>query len=284
MLRKVRVVRNLLGGCLFSAFLFAGEATALEPEHEVRRLMLATESAVQGGNWEQASEYLSRLQQMESEKPADYLYFRGRVMLESGHLNAARSALESYIAKTGSEGEYYTSALAMITRVETAREGARSVAGQAASSPREPTAVIEPAGEGSLDQLRELYLADSDTEALVIHLNALLDRAGWTADRRIKRLDRPADLSYQVYRMNDSLKIQESRRDNSGRVTHKSESLSVFGVNTSINWDCEPAAAACWIYDPRDGSRLMQLAEKHGVAAEVARTLGKLIRTMQNRS
>ena len=62
------------------------------------------------------------------------------------------------------------------------------------------------------------------------------------------------------------------------------ESMGVFGINPSIDWDCEPAAAACWIYDPRDGSRLMQLAEKHGVASEVARTLGQLIRTMQNRN
>lgn len=284
MLRKVGVVRSVCGGCLLAAALGVGQAMALEPEHEVRRLMLATESAVQAGNWAEASDYLSRLQQMESEKPANYLYFRGRVMLESGHFNAARSALESYVSEAGSEGEHYTPALEMITRIETARKGARSAAGQAAGSPPEPVAVIEPAGEASVDRLRELYLADSDAQALVMHLNTLLDGAGWTADQRIKRLDRPADLSYQVSRMNDSLNIQETRRDTSGRVTHKTESLGVFGVNTSINWDCEPAAAACWIYDPRDGSRLMQLAEKHGVAAEVARTLGKLIRTMQNQS
>lgn len=282
MLRKVRVVRRVLGGCVLAAALSVGEATALEPEHEVRRLMLATESAVQAGSWGDASEYLNRLQQMESQKPADYLYFRGRVMLESGHFNAARSALEGYVSEAGSEGEYYTHALEMITRIEAARKG--SGAGQAAGSSPEPVAVIEPAGEASVARLRELYLADSDAEALVMHLNTLLDGAGWTADQRIKRLDRPADLSYQVNRMNDSLNIQESRRDTSGRVTFKTESLSVFGINTSVNWDCEPAAAACWIYDPRDGSRLMQLAEKHGVAAEVARTLGKLIRTMQNRS
>lgn len=308
MLRKVGVVRNVIGdcigncigariggcivgclksclkSCLLAAALFVGNASALEPEHEVRRLMLAIESAVEAENWGDASEYLNRLQQMESEKPANYLYFRGRVMLESGYFNEAQSALEGYVSEAGSEGEHYTRALEMITRVESARKGAQSGAGQAASAQSEPVAVIEPAEEASLDKLRELYLVDSDAEALVIHLNTLLDGAGWTADQRIKRLDRPADLSYQINRMNDSLNIQEARRDTNGRVTRTTESLGVFGVNTRINWDCEPAAAACYIYDPRDGSRLMQLAEKHGVAAEVARTLGKLIRTMQNRS
>jgi hypothetical protein len=281
--RKVRLVRNVIGGCLLSAALFVGEASALEPEHEMRRLMLATESAVEAESWDDASEYLNRLQQMDSEKPANYLYFRGRVMLESGHFNESRSAFEGYVSKAGSEGEHYNSALEMITRVETALKDAAAGGGQSASARPEPVAVIEPADEASLDQLRDLYLVDTDAEALIIHLNTLLDGAGWSADERIKRLDRPADLSYKINRMNDSLNIQEARRDTNGRVTRTTESLDVFGVNTRLNWDCEPAAAACWIYDPRDGSRLMQLSEKHGVAAEVARTLGKLIRIMQNR-
>lgn len=284
MLRKVRVVCNFVGGCLLSAALFVGDASALEPEHEVRRLMLATEAAVKAENWGEASEYLNRLQQMESDKPSDYLYFRGRVMLESGHFNESRSALESYVSRAGAEGEHYTSALEMITRVERARKTNNSGGNQTGSAKSEPVAVIEPAGDASLEKLRELYLADSDAEALEIHLNALLDSAGWRPDERIKRLDRPADIVYQVNRMNDALNIQETRRETDGRATRTTESLNVFGINPSVNWNCEPAGAACYIYDPRDGARLMQLSEEHGVAAEVARTLGQLIRTMQNRN
>lgn len=284
MLKPVRVICNVVGGCLLSTALFMGEASALEAEHEVRRLMLATETAVESEKWGEASEYLNRLQQMESEKPAEYLYYRGSVMLESGHFNEARSALEGYVTEVGSEGEHYTEALAMITRVEKSRNSEKSGIERSATVDSEPVAVIESAGEASLDNLRELYLADSDAEALVLHLNALLDNAGWRPDERIKRLDRPADLTYQVNRMNDSLNVQEARRETGGRVTRSTESLNVFGINPAIDWNCEPAASACWIYDPRDGSRLMQLAEKHGKAAEIARTLGKLIRTMQNRN
>lgn len=284
MRRNIRVVCYALGGCLLSAALLMGQALALEPEHEMRRLMLATEAAVAAQNWGEASEYLTRLQQMEADKPADYLYFRGRVMLESGHYNEARSALEGYVSRVGAEGQHYTDALEMITGVEKARKNETSAIEKATSAGSEPVAVIEAAGEASLVKLRELYLADSDAEALVMHLNTLLDNVGWRPDARIKRLDRPADLSYQVNRMNDALNIQEARRESGGRVTHSTESLNVFGVNPSIDWNCEPAASACWIYDPRDGSRLMQLAEDHGAAAEIARTLGQLIRTMQNRN
>jgi hypothetical protein len=282
MLKKTRVVGNIMGAGLLATLLWTGTASALEPEHEVRRLMLATESAVGSENWNAASEYLNRLQQMDAQKPADYLYFRGRVMLESGHFNEARSALEEYVSAAGAEGEHYTRALEMITRVETARKEQMAGGEPASTVGEEPVAVIEPAGEASLGNLRELYLADSDTEALVIHLNVLLDQAGWRPDERVKRLDRPAHLSYEINRMNNSLNIQESRRDGENRVTRSTESMGVFGVNPSINWNCEPAASACYIYDPRDGSRLMQLGEEHGVAAEIARTLGQLIRVMQN--
>ena len=284
MLRKIQVICNVAGSCVIAALLFSGSASALEPEHEMQRLMLATEAAVEAENWGEASEYLNRLQQMEAEKPANYLYYRGRVMLESGFLKEARSALEGYVSEAGAEGEHYTAALTMMTRAEKAGKTGLSGNKQVPNASVEPVAVIESAGEAPLEKLRQLYLADSDAEALLMHLNALLDSAGWSPDERIKRLDRPADLVYTVNRVDDSVNIQEARREGDGRVVHSTESINVFGVNPSVNWDCEPAASACWIYDPRDGSRLMRLAEKHGVVAEIARTLGQLIRSMQNQS
>jgi len=284
MLRTVRVVCNVVASCVIAAMLFSGSASALEPEHEMQRLMLATEAAVEAKNWGEASEYLNRLQQMEAEKPANYLYYRGRVMLESGFLNEAKSALEGYVSKAGAEGEHYTDALTMITQVEKARQNNQAGSQGSGNSNSEQVAIIEPAGEESLQKLRELYLADSDAEALVMHLNALLDNAGWRPDERIRRLDRPADVVYEVNRMNGSLNIQEARREGDGRILRTTESLNVFGVNPSVDWDCEPAASACWIYDPRDGSRMMRLAENQGVVSEIARTLGQLIRTMQNQN
>jgi hypothetical protein len=282
MLRTVRVVCNVVASFVFAAMLFSGSASALEPKHEMQRLMLATEAAVEAKNWGEASEYLNRLQQMEAEKPAEYLYYRGRVMLESGFLNEAKSALEGYVSRAGAEGEHYTEALTTITQVEKARQS--NQAGSQGSGNADPVAIIEPAGEESLKKLRELYLADSDAEALVIHLNALLDSAGWRPDERIRRLDRPADVAYAVSRVYGSLNIQEARREGDGRILRTTETLNVFGVNPSVDWNCEPAASTCWIYDPRDGSRMMRLAEKHGVVSEIARTLGQLIRTMQNQN
>lgn len=284
MVKITRVGRRSVSGFMLASLLMAGQVSALEPEHETRRLMLATEEAVSSESWGEAGEYLNRLQQLEGEKPANYFYFRGRVMLESDHYNEAQAALEKYVSLAGSEGEHYTDALKLITNVEKARqqEGANAKSNGAVDPA--PVAIIEPAGEQSLGKLRELYLADSNADALVIHANTLLDVAGWREDQRIVRLDRPADVSYRIERLNDTISIQESRRESGGRVVKTTESMGVFGVNPQIEWNCESSTASCWIYDPRDGSRLMKLSPDRERAEEIARTLGRLIRTMQSPS
>ena len=122
MVKITRVGRRSVSGFMLASLLMAGQVSALEPEHETRRLMLATEEAVSSESWGEAGEYLNRLQQLEGEKPANYFYFRGRVMLESDHYNEAQAALEKYVSLAGSEGEHYTDALKLITNVEKARQ------------------------------------------------------------------------------------------------------------------------------------------------------------------
>ncbi|KPP97886.1 M48 family metallopeptidase [Marinobacter sp. HL-58] len=284
MVKITRIGRRSACGLFLASLLMAGQVDALEPEHEIRRLMLATEEAVTGENWGEAGEYLNRLQQLEGDKPADYYYFRGRVMLEAGHFNEARAALERYVSRAGEDGEHYRDALNLITRVEKERKQEGANASENGQDKSEPVAIIEPAGEESLENLKQLYLAESDEQALVIHANTLLGAAGWRADQRIVRLDQPADIAYTLDRRNDTISIQESRREDNDRVVRTTESLGVFGVNPQVEWNCESSTSSCWIYDPRDGSRLMKLSEDRERAREIARTLGRLIKTMQGAS
>ncbi|MEP3469668.1 MAG: hypothetical protein ABJN82_08770, partial [Marinobacter alexandrii] len=93
--RRMPATRSWLAGLVLSfSVVGAGHAQALEPEHEIHRLMLATEEAVSAERWSEAGEYLNRLQVMKGENPAEYLYYRGRAMLQAKHFNEARSALE----------------------------------------------------------------------------------------------------------------------------------------------------------------------------------------------
>lgn len=263
---------------LVAALGAAGQVQALAPEHEMRRLMLATEEAVDAGSWGEAGEYLNRLQQLEAEKPPEYFFYRGRVMLQAGHLNEAQSALEAYVTQAGTEGSHYQQALKLITDVERTRK-----AGSAAKNGQQPpkVAVIEPAGNQGIASLRKLYLVDNDRDALLMHLNSLLDVAGWRADQAIVRLDKPADVAYEVSATDSVISFQEIRREAGSRLVRKTQTMEVYGVNPMIEWGCEAAVASCWIYDPRDGSRLMQLGYNRERAGGIAQTLGQLVRHLQ---
>lgn len=267
-----------LGAVLASALL-AVPALALAPEHETRRLMLATEEAVVAENWGEAAEYLNRLQQLEGEKPADYYFYRGRVMLQSSHLNEAQSALETYVSRAGAEGAHYQESLQLITSIEKTRK--QNALAPQATGETEQVAVIEPAGEGRIESLRKLYLADSDREALTLHINSLLELAGWRRDQAVVRLDRPADVEYRLGTQGEEIQIQELKRAEDGRILRSTETMSVFGINPRVEWRCETTVSTCWVYDPRDGSRLLQLAENRERVQEIAETLGQLIRSLQ---
>lgn len=288
LLNKTRLVsgRSLLAGLVMCSALAAVStpALALAPEHEIRRLMLATEEAVATERWGEASEYLNRLQKMEGEKPADYFFYRGRAMLQAGHLNEARSALEAYVTRASTDGNHYQQALKLITDIEKESRASVRALADGRGQVREPVATIEPAGGQDLTALRQLYLANSDREALTIHLNALLETAGWRRDKTVVRLDRPADIRYRVNVGNGTLNIQEITRNTDDTTVQTSLSLAVFGINPQPRWDCEPAIGACWIYDPRDGSRLFQLAQSRNQVNDIALTLGRLIRNLQQGS
>ncbi|MCG7201580.1 hypothetical protein MD273_17720 [Marinobacter pelagius] len=264
---------------LVAALSAAGQVQALAPEHEMRRLMLATEEAVNAGNWGEAGEYLNRLQKLEAEKPPEYFFYRGRVMLEAGHLNEAQAALEAYVTQAGADGSHYQKALKLITDVERTRQSGAATNGNGEKPPK--VAVIEPAGNQSTASLRRLYLADNDREALLTHLNSLLDVAGWRADQTVVRLDNPADVAYEVSATESVISFQEIRREAGNRLVRKTQTMEVYGVNPMIEWGCEAAVSSCWIYDPRDGSRLMQLGYNRERAGEIAQTLGQLVRHLQ---
>lgn len=275
--------RQMACGLVMASTLLAGQAFALAPEHEMRRLMLATEEAVAAESWGEAGEYLNRLQRLEGSKPADYFYYRGRVMYQAKHLNEAQAALEQYVTSAGSEGSHYQESLKLITEVEKARsEKAQSA--QSANGETGKIAVIEPAGDQQLSSLRNLYLVDTDREALTLHLNSLLEVAGWREDQTIVQVDKPADIEYRVTADDSSINVQEIRRNADGRVVRKNQSLSVYGINPQVEWACEAAATACWVYDPRDGSRLLQLAMNRQRTQEIAQTMGRLIRNLQDPS
>lgn len=251
-------------------------AADLPPQHEVRRLIIAVDSAIADERWPDASRYLNRLQSLEAEKPADYQYFRGRVMLEGQQLNEAQSALETYVTRAGDEGKYYDQALQLITRVEEQRR---------LQPERQPSsdniAMIEPAERLDIDALKSLYLKDSAQAALAAHINSLLSLAAWQPGQVIR--EQPAEtIRYQVSVGQDrTLAIQELTRGPEEGPTLRTRKISVFGINPAVSHACITAENSCWLYDPRNQSRWLRLNNRPELAADTARAMGELIRTLQ---
>src|SRR5690554_2041562 len=137
--------RSLMASMAMVATLaaFPAQGQSLAPEHEIRRLMLATEEAVAAERWGEASEYLNRLQKMDSEKPADYFFYRGRAMLQAGHLNEARAALEAYVGRAGVDGQHYQQSLKLITDIEKENRANVRALANGNGDVKEPVAIIE---------------------------------------------------------------------------------------------------------------------------------------------
>ncbi|WP_148862289.1 hypothetical protein [Marinobacter fonticola] len=281
---KTRWMGVVVGGLLLTQL-----AYGLPPEHETRRLMLAVQQAVENQKWGEAGEYLNRLQTLETKKPDDYAFYRGRVMYEAGHLNEAMAALDGYVTQAGSEGEHYTQALELITTIEQSRKK-QGTASQSKGN-GEPVATIEPASGDSVKDLQRLYLADTPLEALERHANSLLSQNAWRAgsDKRagndkIVRTDGEPDVQYRVIAKSGELQVQETRKVAEGRSEVVSNGFPVYGLNPLLDWDCVPVERTCFIYDPRDGSRWIKLGGQETTTEELARTLGDLIRRLQSPS
>lgn len=267
----------MLGLALTCTLLVSSMALALPPEHEIQRLMLAVEESVEGQNWDEAADYLNRLQQLEGQKPPEYLYYRGQVMARSQHYNEAVSALENYVAGTGSDGKYYTESLKLITDIEQARRGG---SGSAGSTGQEPVAQIAPAGE-PLDSHQGANRSSASSSALVSRMNRIFDSAGWRRDPRMIREGSSPDVYYQASVQDGEIQFRESRNDSEGVRKLTTLILPVYGISPLIEWSCENATESCWIYDPRDGSRFLRLGSDRDKAEALASTLGSLIRQMQ---
>lgn len=268
---------------VLASLMLSQVALALPTEHETRRLMLAVEQAVEEQRWEDAGGFINRLQAIDAGKPLAYQFYRGRVMLEAGQLNEARAALESYVTNAGSEAPHYRDALNLITNIDRRSENASE--GPDSGAPEEPVAMIEPAGKDRTKRLKDLYLADTAVTALETHLNSLLELNAWRrGNQRVVKASEPPDRAYQVFARDDgTLNIQERRRSRTAdRAEVVSDEFAVYGIGRQVDWDCPAAERACWLYDPRDGSRWMKLADRPEQVEEIAGTLGDLIRELQS--
>ncbi|MDX1588877.1 MAG: hypothetical protein R3296_08050 [Oleiphilaceae bacterium] len=271
------------GGMLLALSLPLSANLSLEDESQ--RLLIATETAVAEGRWQEAKDYMNRLLEKEQVRlPAEFYFLRGRIMEQAGQPRQARQAYERYVNGAGREGEMYQVALRRITQLEESesrRGGDFSGSGEFSRSGQQSIASIEPAGADELKQLRALYLTDNNVQALVEHANSLLSLNAWEGPSRVVVRQSQRGVRYRLRVDDGRLQVRTRKFDNEGGVRVRMDPINVYGVNPRLDSDCYPEESACWIADPRDNSRWLKLREDPSAARETARVLGLLIREMQ---
>ncbi len=132
-----------------------------------------------------------------------------------------------------------------------------------------------------LSGLRELYLASSDREALLAHSNELLDTYALRVAYQVGQAN-PQDFLYTLsVATPGELRIREEVRAPSGGVAVRNRSLSVFGLDPYLQYQCPPQGPSCSINSPVDGLPLVVILRDSKGAEELAKALSFLIRNLQ---
>lgn len=266
--------------CLLLASPFA---LSLKPSHEADRLVMAAEEALTNGNADAAEDYLLQARQLGVELPPEYDFFYGQLLRKKGDLNRARSHLEQYVDRAGSQGEHYREALTLITEVERARNG-RS--GTKSASAGEGTAELRWAEdhEEYVQKIQELYQQPDAVQALVQHINSLLKFYAY-GDKRVVATNRPLAVpsQHRIHTTERGEIVYLSKFGEGDDLPFDEDRFPIYGIDPYIDVHCNQTRGNCWLIHPITAERWLQIVENEQGATELSKAIAELIKLMQKR-
>lgn len=145
----------------------------------------------------------------------------------------------------------------------------------------EPNSLGSEESEKYLTDLKALYLTSSEREALMAHSNALLESYALRAGYQVGQAD-PQDIRYRLsLGAPGELRIREERRGSREEVAVSNRSLSVFGVDPYLQYECPPQGVECIVKSPADGGTWLTIVRDPKGAQELAKALSFLLRNLQ---
>ncbi|AHL77074.1 hypothetical protein CH92_19115 [Stutzerimonas stutzeri] len=132
-----------------------------------------------------------------------------------------------------------------------------------------------------LAELKALYLTSDERKALLAHSNALLETHALKAAYQVGQANR-RDLSYRLsLGASGELRIREEQRDASGNIAVRNRSLSVFGMDPYLQYQCPPEGIVCSFTSPGGGEPWLTILRDAKGAEELAKALSFLFRNLQ---
>ncbi|MCL6417459.1 tetratricopeptide repeat protein [Aestuariirhabdus sp. Z084] len=250
---------------------------ALSPEMEMDRYLLAAQRHVRLGNFREAERYLQRAVALQLTPPPEFYFVYGEVLHHNGKLQLAKETLEKYLQQTSKDGEYYRDSLELLTLIEEAE-----IKPLTEPQPDKASVIDVSTSDRNawIEQLKELYLTDSEQEALLLHANGLL-RNFVLRDSQVLNLDKTDDHLYQLSVPQRGELLVTLRRAGDGGYQYSNNKLSVFGVNPYIEARCDRSKNRCEVTHPVSGKLWLEIRRDDKAAAELAKSITALIKHLQ---
>lgn len=268
----------------------SGPARALSPEIEVDRLLLAAREHIAQNDFAGALGFLQRVEPLKVAPPTLFYYLQGKALVETGDLINARPALERYVETAGREGEFYSPALALLTRIETSSQQAQQekqneAVRQARAETTPAVAAEERKGDTYDRKVQSLYLGVPLTEALVTHINGLLRTYAYI-EGKIKRTAQGEGQRYRVsvnphgeLLLTEKIPVKSAAGNPLFQINQ--QPLATAGVSPFVDYRCTKSADSCYLKNPSDGADWIRIANDETGAKELATALERLIRALQ---
>jgi len=261
---------------------FVQQSWALPEDVEMDRYILAIGQYLDQGKFNLAQKYLKKAEDLSSEPPAIYHYYKALVARQSNQTAQERNALEQYVSKAGKDAEHYQEVLLRMTELDESVGAADST-----SSKNSDEALIEAFRQDRLadDQayvkkLQDLYLQDDPVQAIVTHINQMLATHAYTGMRMNK-----ADGGYRLlYNISTSgkgliLLVEKDRGHTPERIT--TSKMSVYGQSPFIEHECIYERSYCVIKKPDTTTDWFKMGYSKEAAAELSEALSRLIHFLQ---
>ncbi len=254
---------------------------------EADRLLLAAESAIDSNNQHEAKRFLSQAQALNTPLPKRFYFLYGTTLFHLDELDKASINLIKFVGFAERGSPDYKKALGLLTNIEKRNNQHQNSSSKPnAATAKPPTSLIENTEAQYIKQLKQLYLTNSASDALLKHINEML--ASYALKRPTKII-KPGQRPLTRYRLNRDSSgnlITSSQRINMLKNTGAKSvidttKINVYGLDPFITYRCSLGTNSCWLRSPVNGDRWVEISNNEQAIAEIARASTALIKLLQ---
>jgi|GEM_PF-914359 len=254
---------------------------------EADRLLLAAESAIESNNQHEAKRFLSQAQALNTPLPKRFYFLYGTTLFHLDELDKSSTNLIKFVESAQRGSPDYKKALGLLTNIEKRNNQHRNPSNKpSATTAKQPTSLIENTEAQYIKQLKQLYLTNNASDALLKHINEMLTSY---ALKRPAKIIKPGQRPLTRYRLNHDRSgnlITSSQRINmpkkaDAKSVIDTTKINVYGVDPFITYRCSPGTNSCWLRSPVNGDRWIEISNNEQAIAETARASTVLIKLLQ---